>query len=340
MASLQVRIRKGKKYYYIVESRRINGKPRPIVVAYIGSIEKLLELFQGKKNPQKLKSYSHGAIAAFLTLAQRLNIIPIINKHISSKRKGWPKKPIRNGLTAGITFLLAAIGRACEPTSKRGWWEWAKDTSCEHLLRISLAGVDSQHFWDLMDCLPEESIPKIEEEILQNVLNLYPIDKETLFYDTTNFFTFIHSQNERCEIAKRGRNKQKRNDLRQIGLALIVTQNDHIPLFHHTYEGNTNDSEVFRKLIFSIKNRMIKLNINIDRHTLVFDRGCNSKKNLRHVKRLKLHYVAALTPYHHKDLIKEAQSKFKKLKIKNYKLDIYRTKKKYMGRRKNCFSFY
>lgn len=327
MASIQVRTRNKKKYYYIVESRRINGKPRPVVIGYIGSIEKLLELLQGKRNPKKIKSYSHGSIIAFLKIAEKLQIVPIINKYICSNRKGWNKKPIRNGLTAGITIVLAAIGRACEPTSKRGWWEWAKDTSFEHLLRVSLAKVDSQHFWDLMDCLPENAIEKIEEEILQNVLKYYPLNEDTLFYDTTNFFTFINSQNENCNIAKRGKNKQKRDDLRQIGMALVVTQNDHIPLLHHVYEGNSSDSEVFRKLVFSIKNRMKKLNIDINKHTLVFDRGCNSKKNLRHIKRLKLHYVAALTPYHHKELIKEAQNNFKKIKIKTNNINIYRTKK-------------
>jgi len=36
-------------------------------------------------------------------------------------------------------------------------------------------------------------------------------------------------------------------DLRQIGLALVVTKDDMIPLFHHSYEGNMNDAKVFRK---------------------------------------------------------------------------------------------
>ena len=55
---------------------------------------------------------------------------------------------------------------------------------------------------------------------------------------------------------------------------------------------------------------MIKLNIDVNQHTIVFDRGCNSKDNLKKVKRLKLHYVGALTPYHHQELIETAESNF------------------------------
>ena len=118
------------------------------------------------------------------------------------------------------------------PTSKRGWWNWAKTTSCEYLLRCALGRIDSQHFWDLMDALPVEAIPKIEAELLQKVQTRYPLEHDTLLFDTSNFFTFIASTNQRCTIAQRGKNKQKRHDLRQVGLALVVTQKDSIPLFH------------------------------------------------------------------------------------------------------------
>jgi hypothetical protein len=169
MATIQAKTSRGHKYWYIVESRRVNGKPRPIVLAYLGKPNDLLKRLQGLTENIKVKSYSHGAIAALLEVSQKLDIPSIINKHIESPRKYMPEKPIRNGLTAGITFLLGAIGRVCMPTSKRGWWNWAKTTSCEYLLRCSLSRIDSQHFWDLMDALPVDAIPKIESELLKPI---------------------------------------------------------------------------------------------------------------------------------------------------------------------------
>lgn len=237
------------------------------------------------------------------------------------------EKPTRNNLTAGMTLLLGAIGRVCMPTSKRAWWNWAKTTTCEYLLRCSLSKIDSQHFWDLMDALPAEAIARVEYEVLEKVFNLFDMKRDTLFFDTTNFFTYIDSTNVRCTIAQRGKNKQKRYDLRQIGLAMVVTREDMIPVFHHTYEGNMNDIKVFKTVIGNIKNRIKELGMETKKHTVVFDRGNNSKKNLAIVKEHQLYYVGALTPYHHKKLIKEAMDRFGELDVCGKKIQVYREKR-------------
>ncbi len=210
MATIQSKNSRGHKYWYIVESRRVNGKPRPIVLEYLGKAETLLRRLQGIGERLKVKSHSHGAVAALLVVARKLDIVTVINHYIHSQRSYWPDKPLRNNLTAGITLLLAGIGRVCMPTSKRGWWTWAQTASLEYLLRVSLSKVDSQHFWDLMDCLPEDAIEKVELDILRNVQQHYGLGDDTLFYDTTNFYTFVDTTNTRCDIAQRHRNKQKR----------------------------------------------------------------------------------------------------------------------------------
>jgi len=328
VATIQSKMSRGHKYWYIVESRRVNGKPRPIVLEYLGKAENLLRrLQQGMGERLKVKSHSHGAVAALLDVARKLDAVAVVNRHVQSQRGYWPDKPLRNNLTAGITLLLAGIGRVCMPTSKRGWWTWARTSSLEYLLRISLAKVDSQHFWDLMDCLPEDAIEKVELDLLQNLQQHYDLGDDTLFYDTTNFYTFVDTENTRCNIAQRGRNKQKRNDLRQVGLALVVTRRDFIPIFHHTYRGNMGDSTVFRQILGRIKRRMKDLSMDLEKHTLVFDRGCNSKKNLALVARLKLHYVGALTPSQHLELIKGAEGNFIPVTVGDKTLLLYRDKR-------------
>ena len=331
MATLQQKTSRGHKYWYIVESRRVNGKPRPIVLKYLGKAEDLLRRLQGLSGKHRIKSYSHGAVAALLDIALTLDIPSLINQYVDSPRPYTAKKPVRNHLTVGITLLLGAIGRVCMMTSKRGWWDWAKTTSCEYLLRCSLSKIDSQHFWDLMDALPVESIEKIECELLKRVKKHFSIQTDTLFYDTTNFFTYIATTNERCSLAQRGKNKQKRNDLRQIGLALVVTRKDCIPLFHLTYEGNRNDSVVFQRVHKKIKKRFMDLGLDMDKHTLVFDRGNNSKKNLQAVRELNFHYVGALTPYLHKTLVAEAIQKLKTDIIDGQSIRVYRDQREIWG---------
>jgi len=339
MATIQSKTSRGHKYWYIVESKRVGGKPRPIVLAYLGKADGLLKRLKGLTDEIRLKSYSHGAVAALLKIASELDIPAIINKYIDSKRSYMSNKPIRNSLTAGITLLLAAIGRVCMPTSKRGWQSWARTTTLQYLLRCSLSKIDSQHFWDLMDALPVDKIPKIEADILANVFKTYGIESDSLFFDTTNFFTYIDSTNIRSTVARRGRNKQKRHDLRQIGLAMVVTKDDMVPLFHLTYNGNISDTVVFRKVMGKIKIRMEKSGLDLGKHTIVFDRGNNSKGNLAILEKLELHYVGALTPYHHKKLIADATGSFKEVNIDGSILKFYRDRRVIWGQERTVVVF-
>ena len=92
MATLQKRKSHGQIYWYIVESRRVNGRPRPITLAYLGKAEDLL----GRLNNQKsfdVKSFSHGDTFALCKAAEELDVISIINRfeiidinHRNSKR--------------------------------------------------------------------------------------------------------------------------------------------------------------------------------------------------------------------------------------------------------------
>jgi len=327
MATIQAKICRGHKYWYIVESQRINGKPRPIVLAYLGKPEDLLKRLQGISEAGKLKSYSHGAVGALLEVARRLDIAEIINKYVKSPRSYRPPKPIRNHLTAGMTIVLAAIGRACMPTSKREWASWAQTTSLGYILRRNLSKLDSQHFWDMMDTVPIEAIEQIEQQLLEKVFDLYELDSDTLFFDTTNFFTFIDSTNQRCTIARRGKNKQKRNDLRQVSLAMVVTRKDMIPLFHISYEGNLHDAKISGDVIGKVKKRLVDLSLDMKKHTLVFDRGVNSKENLALIKELSMHYVGALTPSHHKQLVTDAADNFQQILVNDVPIQVFRDKR-------------
>ena len=103
MATIQTKTSRGQKYWYIVESRRVNGKPRPVVLAYLGKVCDLLKRLQGLTGALRLKSYSHGGITALLHIAEQLDICAIINQHVKSSRKKMAEQPLRNHLTVGST---------------------------------------------------------------------------------------------------------------------------------------------------------------------------------------------------------------------------------------------
>ncbi|MBE7445320.1 MAG: hypothetical protein HS132_08780 [Planctomycetia bacterium] len=73
-----------------------------------------------------------------------------------------------------------------------------------------------------------------------------------------------------CDARLPGEGKQtKRYDLRQVGLAMVVTRNDMIPLFHHTYQGNLADAKVFSTVLETIRDRMNGLGFDSSTHTMV-----------------------------------------------------------------------
>lgn len=320
MATLQKRKSRGHTYWSIVESRRINGKPRPVILAYLGRAEDLLKrLTEGI--PNKVKSYSHGAVAALLDIAQQLQVVETINRHLPP-----PCQKIRNGFTVGGTLLLAALGRACQPTSKDNWYEgFARHTSLSYLLRMSLNKLESQHFWDQMEAVPTSVLPLIEEELALKLIETHNVQLDILLCDTSNFFTYIASTNERCALPQRGKNKQRRIDLRQVGLLLMVSRQDHFPLFHRIYQGNLQDRTVFKQHLPEIVRRFKGISGSLEDMTLVFDQGNNSRQTLLDVDR-DLHFVGTVSPYHHKYLIAKANSSMNRIVVSGKEMDSYRTR--------------
>lgn len=316
MASLQARRVRGHTYWHIVESRRVNGKPRPVPVAYLGKANDLLARLQAADTLQ-LRSFSHGAVAALWHEARELDFAGIIDRELlaTGRRLSGPslaaarplQPPVKNdGLSVGQTLTLASIGRACHATSKRGFPGWAATTTLGELAGVDPARLTSQHFWDQMDQLPVESIARIESAITTLLLPLLDLPLDTLLFDATNFFTFIASTNTHCALPARGHNKQKRDDLRQVGIALLCSRQTGLPLFHQTYGGAMADATCFAGVLPAIRQRLLELHRDVASLTIVFDKGNVSRDNQKLVDASNLHYVTGLTVASQQALVDKA----------------------------------
>lgn len=298
MASLQRVNTHGYSYWRIVESKRVNGKPRPVPILYLGSADDLLKkLLSAPSGIFRLRSYEHGSVAALKAQADSLDIAGIIDRHVPRRR---------HRLSVGTTLLLAAINRAVCPRSKMGWASWAKTTSLERLFPEikRVEDLSSQYFWDQMNLVSEESLEAIEDEITQKVVRHLGLKLDTIFYDATNFFTFIASDNTRCDLPQRGRSKQRRNDLRQFNLALLVSREGQMPLASRVYKGNIPDVKAFADSLTLIRRRLERLVGRLEDITLVFDKGNNaSKENQAKIDAQPFHYVASLALTQHRELL-------------------------------------
>ena len=127
----------------------------------------------------------------------------------------------------------------------------------------------------------------------------------------TNFATYIDSANERAPIAQRGHAKQKRNDLRLVGLGLVVTTDGGIPLVSHTYAGNRPDVTQFAQVVSELAARYDTIASEGDQMTLVYDAGQDSADNQIVIEATPLHFVGSLRPSDHADLLAQPKSRYK-----------------------------
>lgn len=299
MAYLKPKKIHGRTYWYIAESRRVAGHVKTVNLAYLGKADDLLRrLQQGKTPHDRLKSFEHGGVAALLSLADRLELVGLIDAHAAPPAHG---QPARHLLSVGQTLVLAAVGRALHPTSKARWADWAKKTTVGKLWGFDATKITSQFFWDQMDRLPVKALSPVQAELGRRVVARFDLSADALFYDVTNFYTFIDSRNDRCDLARRGKNKQKRNDLRQFQVGMLVSRDGWVPLLAKLYRGNHNDVTTFPQALEAIGQQCHELGIRPERVTLVADKGNLSKNNWQLLDASQIGHVVSVVPSHHKD---------------------------------------
>lgn len=282
---------KGINYYYYVESKRVDGKPKLVNQNFLGTAEKMLEKALLTEIPlQKRVLYSDasefGAVAMIYDIAERIGFTDIVDT-ICPKRK--------QGASTGTYILIEAINRAVAPTSTVNLEQWYSGTCLPKITGLRPSLFSAQNFWNNTSSINFETIQKIEDSLLTKIINSYDIDTSHIIYDATNFFTYIDTMQD-CESAKRGHSKEKRNDLRVVGLSLMVSPDCSIPLLHETYPGNRADATEFAIMMTALKNRYERITGKKTDVTVIFDRGNNSEDNISILENneLPFHYVGGL----------------------------------------------
>ena len=298
MAYLVGKKQDGKTYYYLTESARVNGKPRIVSQTYLGSAEEIAQRLSesGPGEPDRSRHLAFGDLAAVWGVLDRLGVARIIDEVVGSRRADA-------AASVGTYIALAAANRVVDPTSKLGFCDWWATTAGDRLVKMSSASLDHRRFWDAMDTLSTGQLCEIERRITARMVDTYEVDLTGLVLDMTNFATYIDSANDRAPIAQRGKAKQKRTDLRLVGLGLVVSVDGGIPLVSHAYAGNRHDATQFKDVVAELVNRFGTFGHPQEGLTVVFDAGQCSQDNLELVANGPLHFVASLPPSDHPDLM-------------------------------------
>ena len=313
MASLYRKVINGKPYYYLREMARVDGKPKMVSERYLGSVDDIvaaLDAAQAATMPQRTAHLAFGDVAAVWSLLVELDVAAVIDEVVGARRSDA-------GASVGTYLALAALGRLVAPGSKSAFADWWATTAADRFTRISPKVLDHRKFWDAMHLVDGEALQEISARLAARMIAVFDLDTSSVALDMTNFATYIDTTNGRAPIAQRGKAKQKRTDLRLVGLGLVVTRSGGIPLVWHAYPGNRPDVTQFPTLIDHLAARFTDLTGTTPAGTtadpdtdaagasmtVVFDAGQNSAANFEHLAAAGLHYVGSVPPSDCPDLL-------------------------------------
>ncbi len=260
---------KGLVYYSIVESVRINGKPRHRYVKYIGSRDKLIEsLLKGDELTIKAvkvpEVMDYGDVTALYKVCEVLDLRQLINRHVF---KG-------GGVDVGIQAIFMAINHCVDPVSKNQFEFWYKYTVLEKITGIKAEKLNAENLCTALDYFyPDEKdkAVEIEKEVVMKLKELFGIKTDCLYYDITS----TYFEGTKCIIARLGYSRDGKPDKLQVNIGLVVTKEERFPVFHLVFEGNETDITTVGRAISSLKEEFT-----ISDCLIIFDRGMVSEENV------------------------------------------------------------
>jgi len=292
MASLISKKKGNKLYYYVVESARVDGQPRIVQQTYLGTAEKVAALLKDRTAPVPVSASrcEFGLPGALWLAAQRSGMWDLL-------RSMWPKP--KSGPSPAHYLLLAAIHRICQPGPKTEVADWYRETILQTQWQFPPDRFSSQAFWDCFDQIQangdsDDELDEAQRQLVGVWKEKQLVSRRLLAYDTTNFYTWVASTNQRNRLAQRGHNKQGRHNLRQIGMSYVLDAEHGLSLCHHVYAGNVADAVELPEALNRIVTMLDRNQIERQSVTLVFDKGTAALENTLLLEKAEVGWISAL----------------------------------------------
>jgi transposase len=292
MASLVAKKKANQLYYYVVESARVDGKPRIVHQTYLGTAERVAALVKDRTAPLPLS-----ATTVDFGLPGALWLAALHSGAWEALQSLWPQP--RSRPSTAHYLLLAAIHRICQAGPKTEVPDWYRRSVLHSLWGFPAERFTSQAFWDHFDRIQTgeaeaDELDQVQSRLLAVWKDKQLVSRRLLAYDTTNFHTYVASTNTRNQLAQRGHNKQGRHNLRQVGLSYVLDGEHGLSLCHHVYPGNVADAEEFPVALQRIGALLDRQGIARETVTLVLDKGSAALANTLALEQAGVGWISAL----------------------------------------------
>jgi transposase len=172
-----------------------------------------------------------------------------------------------------LSAAISVINRLVDPSSEHSLLDWYRRTGLPELMGNSLRGAGDDRFYRVSDRLLANK-NKIEQHLRDRQMSLFNLERTVFLYDLTNsHFEGLCKHNPK---AKRGKNKQKRNDCPQIVVGMVFDQYG-FELTHKVFDGNQSDSKSLLEMIGELNASVPKGDA---KPLVIMDAGVASAANL------------------------------------------------------------
>jgi len=282
------KIKRG-KYTYLaeVENKWVNGKVVQKHIRYVGRELNGNPILSGSlANAQVMKVTIWAPLLVLDTIAKQINLSETLGDY-------------------GEFLLSMAYAHCLNPKSVNKMEDWYKRTDLHRMLNI--ADVSEKKLYNAMDSITDKKSECIQRKIFRSVQEVYNLKPKGYFFDVTNVYFY----GTECKIAKKGHNKEGGNKP-QVQIGLAVTEEEGIPIFHRTFEGNIFDARVLSDIMTSFHE------FNIKDTFLIWDKGVSSEVNILDAKRTGFNIICGLAIKQNlKKKVDELIEKKKFIQLKN-----------------------
>lgn len=262
----------------LVESKRVDGKPRQHVIKYLGKD------VEGKV----------------------VRKISTANMHITSMRRHLDVEIIDHlanelGLKQHLptATLVLVYSQLLERPSINKMEQWLNETDI--LETLQLERIPTAQLYNALEQLQDTDFSKVEASIT-SVLSSHEA-KKALVIDVTDTYFEGDSFDEETRRGKDGKVRKL------IQIAIAVSEKWGFPIFHRTFDGNITGSKLFREMLCNLAA--------LGYSGVILDRGMYSTKNIEDMLALKLSEIWGVIRYEHFNLILRGVDKQKLYRKEN-----------------------
>jgi transposase len=259
------KIKKGDKTYLAeVESRRVQGKVVQRFIRYVGKEadgRTVLSTSMSDVEVAEVKLY--GPLLVLHDLAKEI--------HLDAHLGPYAREIL--SMTYAHCLDYKSVNRM------EGWF-----ARTDLNLLLGLEDLTESRLLSGMDFLEQSDAQGLQRAIFRSVQDHYRLQNSGVIYDVTN--TYLHGKH--CELGKLGHDKEGVHGRPLIQIGLGVTQDEGIPVFHKTFDGNIAAARTLQDLITTFRRYDLKSG------TIIYDRGITSGKNLADIRALKWNTICGV----------------------------------------------